>query len=249
MLLHGFTGAPASWEPVLAAGNFAGRALTPFLAGHGAEWRSISVETFGDEIERLAELAKTMDEPRLVAGYSLGARVALVLLERHPGLFAGAVLVGARPGLVDSSEREKRRAADVERAAMLRAEGMERFVESWEAQPLFETQSQLPRSTLAAQRAVRESHDAEGLAHSLEVLGLASMPPTALPFQSVRVTLMTGALDVKFTEIAEQVAARHPKVSLVTVPMAGHNLLLEAPHEVAHEMMRVESDVCAGEGG
>ena len=104
MLLHGFTGAPSSWEPVLAAGDFAGPTVAPFLAGHGPEWRCKSGSTFVDEVDRLAELASQMDRPRFLAGYSLGARVALVLLAEHlllekDGPAAAGIPAGRHPAV------------------------------------------------------------------------------------------------------------------------------------------------------
>ena len=246
LLLHGFTGSPASWERVLSPRDFGANVVAPFLMGHGPDWRRNRCDTFDAEVERLARLAATTDAPRFLAGYSLGARVALVLLARHPELFSGAVLVGARPGLSDATARESRRAVDAERATVLRRDGIHAFLDSWEKNPLFETQHSLPKEVLAAQRKVRESHEAEGLATSLEVLGLSSMPSDSAPFGSCPVTLMTGEADPRFTAIASQDAAQHANVRAVVVPRAGHNLILEAPGEVAKEMMRVAADARGG---
>jgi len=38
MLLHGFTGAPRSWNPVLARAQLDPPPLIPALAGHERDW-------------------------------------------------------------------------------------------------------------------------------------------------------------------------------------------------------------------
>ena len=187
MLLHGFTGAPASWSPVIARAELARSPIVPWLAGHGPDWRERAVASFDEEVERLCALASTMPRPRYVGGYSLGARVAAGMLARSPGLFEGAVLVGVHPGLGDEEARQARRAADEGRAARLRAEGVRAFVADWEQQPIFASQERLPETVRAEQRETRLGHDAEGLARSLEALGLGRMPRYADALSSTRV--------------------------------------------------------------
>ncbi|RLB41429.1 MAG: hypothetical protein DRH23_17845, partial [Deltaproteobacteria bacterium] len=75
--------------------------LTPSLAGHGLDWQSRAVQSFDDEVARLAALASSLQSPRLLCGYSLGARLALGLLVRQPCLFDAALLIGLHPGLPD----------------------------------------------------------------------------------------------------------------------------------------------------
>ena len=160
----------------------------------------------------------------------------------HPGLFDAALLIGVHPGLRDELQRAERRAVDSERARALRAEGVEAFVASWEELPLFESQCELPASVREQQRSVRLAHDAEGLATSLEVLGLGAMQSFegALAEGKVPVSLMAGERDSKFAAIASELAERHPRVDGTLVEGAGHNLLLEAPERVASELLRIE---------
>ena len=247
LLLHGFTGAPASWRPVLDACDLEGPFVAPFLLGHGPDWEGVERSTFEDEVDRIAELVERTSTPRFLAGYSLGARVAFVLLARHARLFSGALLIGARPAITDPSERERRRVTDSERASMLRRDGLGAFLDSWEAQPLFDTQRALSARMRAEQRAIREGHDPAGLARSLEVLGLASMPGGVSLRPGSAVTLMTGECDAKFSGIAARLANAIGHARVVRVPGAGHNLLLEAPGEVGRQMARVVDEVRGGE--
>jgi len=244
MLLHGFTGSPRSWDRVVEHGNWRKPPVRPTLAGHGLDWRAVERASFGHEVSRLASMVSGFSPPRFVAGYSMGARVALSLVAAHPALFDAAVLIGVDPGLTDETARSERRALDRERAAWLRRHGLESFVSIWEEQPLFETQRLLPRQTIAEQRALRLGHDAEGLARALEVLGLAEMPDcgSALGEAGIPITVMAGARDTKFTDIARMLARQSTNVRESIVEDAGHNLLIEAPEAVAAEIARTEME-------
>jgi len=80
---------------------------------------------------------------------------------------------------------------------------------------------------------------------SLEVLGLADMPSyrASVAAIDVPITLMTGALDPKFSEIARALAEENAHVDNVVVEGAGHNVVLEAPAAVAAAMNRMAKRV------
>lgn len=238
MLLHGFTGSPRSWDTVVSRASLRPASLRPSLFGHGPQWRRVCVDSFEAEAARLAALAKSMETPRFLAGYSLGARVALGMLVANPGLFDGAVLVGVHPGLDDGETRADRRALDAERAHVLRTRGLPAFVASWEEEPMFASQRNLPDLVVERQRQIRLGHDAEGLARALEVLGLAEMPSYEQALRTLRVpiTLMAGAHDRKFCDLMHHLASGSCHLVTKAVEGAGHNLLLEAPEAVALAM-------------
>nr|MBA2545037.1 alpha/beta fold hydrolase [Deltaproteobacteria bacterium] len=123
LLLHGFAGAPASWDEVIAAGLGALEPTAVTLPGHGgpmgASWQ--------DNLD-----AVPTDDAEIAIGYSFGARVALGLLAS--GRIPRAILIGVNPGIPDV-ERPARRAADAVWARMLRDQGIAAFVAAWEALP------------------------------------------------------------------------------------------------------------------
>lgn len=233
-LLHGFTGSPKSWQRVVEQADL-GPALIPSLAGHGQDWRARTVASFEGEVTRLATLALSAERPRLLCGYSMGARVALGLLARKPRLFDAAILIGIHPGLSDETTRAKRREIDARRARLLREEGLAAFIAEWEELPLFASQRDLSAAMLADQRNNRLAHDAEGLARSVEVLGLAAMPDYggALASLEIPITIMAGSLDGKFSRIAKMLADGNAGIEVALVNGVGHNVLLEAPNAVA----------------
>jgi 2-succinyl-6-hydroxy-2,4-cyclohexadiene-1-carboxylate synthase len=232
-LLHGFTGSPASWDAVLA--RLPARAvLRPALLGHGAP--PPEATTFDEEIARLAALLPP--EPVHLAGYSLGARLALSLALAHPERLRRLTLIGVHPGLPTTKEKDARRQNDAGWRRLLTEAGIDAFVDAWEAQPLFVTQRRLPAAATAAHRAARLRHDPLGLARSLDVLGLAEMPDCRprISALTMPVTLMAGELDEKFLGLGRELAQALPHATLRAAPGAGHDLLLERPDLVAVEL-------------
>jgi 2-succinyl-6-hydroxy-2,4-cyclohexadiene-1-carboxylate synthase len=234
VLLHGFTGSADSWAAV-RDGLPRRRILAPALIGHDGSAGPASVGSFDDELDRLARLVREQgDDGGHVVGYSMGGRVALGLLIRHAGLFSGATLIGASPGLATAAERRDRARQDEERARLLEARGLPTFVAAWEAVPVLAMGRRVPPEALARQRRIRLSHDPHGLARALRVLGLAAMPDyrPALGDIQVPVRLAVGALDARFVALAREMAERLPRRELHIVEEAGHNILLERPAEI-----------------
>ena len=243
LFLHGFTGAPSSWDAVREGVRSTIASHCPFIYGHGADWRNVKVDSFEAEVSRLAKLALGLPKPRYLCGYSMGARLALGLILRQRSAFAGAILIGVHPGLEDAGARQRRRTEDSARARTLREEGLDAFVRAWEASPLFGTQARLDDALLKRQRAVRLSHDAEGLARALERLGLGEMPGygSQVAALALPVRLMAGALDGKFAAISRALAKELPNGRVEIVEAAGHNLPLEAPAAVSQSIESLEA--------
>jgi 2-succinyl-6-hydroxy-2,4-cyclohexadiene-1-carboxylate synthase len=227
VLLHGFTQTGASWRPVLAALGGRYKAIAPDLPGHGAfAARPASFPACDAYLRALAR------RPVVLAGYSMGGRIAL-----HAALGAGApvarlVLVSASPGLADPAERAVRKRSDDALAERIEAIGVDAFVREWAAQPLF---AGLPRGVAEQAGADRRRNTAAGLAAALRGLGTGVMPSLwdRLPELTLPVTLVAGERDAKFLAIAERMAAALPAGRLVVAEGAGHAVPLEDPDAVA----------------
>lgn len=238
--LHGFTGARASWSDVIAAVAAAARPGRPLrlhalaLPGH-APGLPVPPD-FGAAVDQLAiRLRRQLTPPVRLLGYSMGARLALGLVGRHPELVREAVLIGCHPGLDDDRSRRERAEQDAPWAALLRQEGIRAFVAAWERRPLFGTQSAVAAPRLAAQRAIRLAHDPEQLALALERLGLAQMPDYSplLRRPPLPLRLVCGARDERFASLARRLCAASPALTLTLLPDTGHNPLVEAPEALA----------------
>lgn len=236
LLLHGFAGHPEAWGEVVGRLVAPGLVAAPYLPGHGREPVPPAWTGFEEAVRGLADAVGALGQGGAwrLAGYSLGARLALGLLLAAPDLWSDAVLVGVNPGLEEAGEREARRREDAARARLLREQGLEAFVDVWERLPLFASQHALPRRVLAAQRRWRLAHDPARLAWALEALGPGAMPDYWPRLASIghRVQLVAGELDRRFRDIAARAVALLPRGSLAVVPGVGHNVVLEAPGAV-----------------
>jgi 2-succinyl-6-hydroxy-2,4-cyclohexadiene-1-carboxylate synthase len=236
LLVHGFAGGPESWRDVIA-GLSGPEIRTLQLPGHGPE-TPVTPGGFAANLASVAASVRDSGQPRPhLVGYSLGARVVLGLLAEAPELVGRATLIGVHPGLGSDSERAARVADDRRWVELLRREGIEAFAAAWEQLPLWRTQARVPAERRERQRALRRSLDAEGLARSLEEMGLGAMPDyrAALREAAARlpVRLVVGAEDDKFGALAEGLAAEIPSLTLHRIAEAGHNPLIEQPEALA----------------
>jgi len=234
VFIHGFTGAPASWDGVCAELARARRIHRVRVLGHDGGPLTPAPGGFAGEVDRIAaELHSAGMRGVHLVGYSLGGRLALGLLASHPELLTRVTLIGARNGLASEAERHARRAAD-QRWLTLLARGLPDFVEAWETQPLF-------GRWRSRDRAIRLAHDPRGLALALSTLGLAEMPRFAIS-ADLPVALVTGADDLKFAALARELAAGLPRATLHSIDRAGHNIPSEAPAALAALLTRLEDD-------
>lgn len=248
LLIHGFLGAPGAWDRVvrcLAAGDVAHRACIgghvslpiggPSVPGGVCDSPAPIESSFEDEVDRIAAWARgTMAEKSHLVGYSLGGRIALGLLARHPDLWHAATLIGAHPGLETVEQRNERIAADERWAVQLEKEGLPSFLAAWEALPLFATQRSLPRELQDEQRSWRDRHDPKGLAWAMRTLSLGRMPSwrAALRGIEVPVTVAAGEADEKFAALADWMAEVLPRGKARRIPNSGHNAVLERPDAI-----------------
>ena len=227
LLLHGFTATGRSWDGVRRRidGATYSEVLAPDLRGHG-EAADRTPATIAATVEDLRQ-----DEPYVLAGYSMGGRIALHLALAQPELSERLVLVSTTPGIAEPSGRAERRRADEELAEGIERAGIEAFARWWAAQPLFAGQ---PPEVTAAARADRLRNPAEGLAASLRGMGTGKMTPVwdRLGELTMPTRVLVGERDAKFRAIGERMAEQLPDAELVVVPGAGHAVHLEAPDAV-----------------
>lgn len=224
--LHGFAGTGRSWERAAPA------ALAPDLPGHGAA-AGVRPVTFAGCVERVLAAAP---EHFVLAGYSMGGRVALHVALAAPERVVRLVLVSATAGIDDAAQRAARRAADERLAAEIERDGIAAFAERWTAQPLFAAD---PPEARARQREDVLRNDPAGLAAALRGIGTGAMAPLwgRLHELAMPAAVLAGERDAKYVTLGERLAAALPGCSgLTVVPGAGHGLLREAPEAVARAL-------------
>lgn len=107
LLVHGFTGSPASMKPWARALGEHGYAVeVPLLPGHGTRWQDLNRVAWTDwyaEAEAAFDRLRSSCEAVVVAGLSMGGSVVLRLAEERGDQVSGVVLVNP---FVSSTRKE-----------------------------------------------------------------------------------------------------------------------------------------------
>jgi len=200
---------------------------------HCDAWAAVADRLAESYPSALHERADEVPQPGVVpVAYSMGGRIALHRALAEPDRWPALVLVGVSAGVADP---DARRVDDEELAGWIERTPIEEVVARWETQPVFATQS---AELVAAQRAGRLSHEPEDLATLLRTYGQGTMPPIwdRLPELEIPVLLLAGALDARYVEAGERMAALLPSGTFSAIPGAGHAPQLEAPDAVAERI-------------
>ncbi|QXC61678.1 alpha/beta fold hydrolase [Aquihabitans sp. G128] len=240
VLVHGFTQTHVSWAPV-AADLAVDHVVTAVDApGHGGSAGVRADLPAGAALVGRAGSGSPGPgepaEPAVYVGYSMGGRLALRLALDRPDLVRGLVLLGATAGIDDPDQRAARRDADGALADRLERDGVDAFLRTWLAQPLFADLAPAP-DDLAA----RKANSPAGLASSLRLAGTGTMDPPWWPelaASSVPTLVLAGGRDAKFTALGQRLAhelgaGAGASARFATLPGVGHAAHLQAPEAFA----------------
>ena len=223
VLLHGFAGTAHHWDRVAGA-----------MPPADVELRPLELADADPLTPEGATRLVALRAPRrfVLAGYSMGGRVALHVALALGGRVSRLVLISASAGIEDHAARAQRRAADEALADAIEREGLERFIERWRAVPLFAGDPAWVGEAVAEDE--RRCSPAV-LAASLRGLGPGSMTPMWGRLSELRmpVTILAGARDVRYVEEGRRLAEGIADATLEIIPGAGHRLAIEAPEAVA----------------
>ena len=233
VLLHGFLGSSADFEPLMDGLMPDHPSVAVDLPGHGPDPEPLPADaTFDEVVEGLRAFLAQIETPQIdILGYSMGGRIAMGLLLAEPERVRRAVLVGASPGIEDEAARATRAELDEARAQALETQPFEDWLEDWYGQPLFAPLREHPG--FAEVLARRLQGRPEALAQAVRVLSPSRQPPLRqrLATAPVRALLMAGALDERYAASNRALADANPHFESVTVPGAGHAPHLEQPDE------------------
>lgn len=222
--LHGNAGLPDDLLPLLSV---AGR---EFRAWHLWEWlrENPNAASF-DGFAAALNAAAAGERPRVLLGYSLGARLGLYALTQQPQRWDAAILLSGHPGLTNEYEREPRRTVDHAWALRFRSEPWMELMGAWNAQPVLAGAGVPP-----GQQQLTEPWRSE-IAQSFDVWSLARQPDLRplLPSVGCPVLWITGERDAKFTALAAEASALMPHSQHVIIPGAGHRVHLDQPAAAA----------------
>jgi 2-succinyl-6-hydroxy-2,4-cyclohexadiene-1-carboxylate synthase len=207
--LHGFLGRGSDWDAVRAASKSALDWQCPDLFGHGAS----------------SFTAPDHDRPCWLAGYSLGARLALRWMQETPDRYLGALLLSVNPGNFQTDDqRGGRLASDNAWAEKFRAKPWGELIDEWNRQSIFDTDPAVQRK--------EDDFDRTKLALALEDFSAAGQFTDPLKLPS-RLIWLAGARDSKCCPMLDDMRLAGFPGTLLRVENAGHRLLHSAPEAVA----------------
>jgi 2-succinyl-6-hydroxy-2,4-cyclohexadiene-1-carboxylate synthase len=162
-------------------------------------------------------------------GYSMGGRIALSYASVYPDDLKGLILESASAGIKNDEERQKRYEEDLKLAEYIETHTLEEFIEMWHDQELFNTQRRFSNDKLKKLKKKKASGSKIGYANSLKGFSTGIMPPVHDKLKKIplKVLLITGDLDSKFTGINARLAKRFFKAKHKIVRNSGHNTHLE----------------------
>ncbi len=225
VLAHGFTQNVRCWGPLADDLAQHHEVMLVDAPGHGR-----SAHDNADLLEA-GRLLGTAGGPATYVGYSMGGRAALHLALSQPELVQRLVLIGATAGLDTQHERLERCDADHVLAQRLLSDGLESFIDTWLAGPLFAT-----LTPEAACRDERLTNRPAGLAASLEHCGTGRQQPLwrRLRELDMAVLVIAGERDTKFTALGQRlVDSIGANATMMVQPGANHAVHLEQPGGVS----------------
>lgn len=229
VLLHGFGGTSRAWDAVLKylpAQSY--RPIALDLPGHGEQPDGPRPITFEACVASVLERAP---KRFVLAGYSMGGRIALHVARAAPERVKRLVLISTTAGIDDPVERARRRKADHRLAAQIDKGSIEDFIARWRSKPMF---AEDPPEVDALARADHSRNRPEGVAAALRGVGTGEMEPLweRLGELQMPVTVLAGRRDRKFVRVSERMVSLIPD-ALLQVSAGGHCLLLENPRVAA----------------
>lgn len=253
--LHGFFGTPADWQSALANLDPAAQCevLVPDLGVWATRAEITDFDTFSASFNRsVRRLCEEREQPVVIAGYSLGARLAAHCVLDEPELYESALLISMNPGLdqADLEARRHRVEFDGSWAERMRREPWENTWRAWNDQPVLRAGTRALRKSIDHAKHIEElgrkiEGRREAWARAMEIWSLghqADLRTELLEWAADdghRLTLVTGTDDTKFTEMtarwlespAATEAVRHRLIL-----GAGHRVLTESPEDVVSEI-------------
>jgi 2-succinyl-6-hydroxy-2,4-cyclohexadiene-1-carboxylate synthase len=242
--LHGNFGLPSDWDAALPDGAPAKAWHLWEIRRHHPEARTLTgfATWFNQQIAAMPD-----ERPRILAGYSLGGRLALHVLLDRPALWQHAVILSTHPGLDSDRERAERLQQDRAWLERCRGDGGEfdrarggqnvrppqaaetwaSICAAWQAQPVLQNQPSAwnPAALEPWREEISSAFDGWSLGWQENLLPeLHSLPLSG--------HWITGADDLKFSTLAHQATAKLPQFKLHLLRGAGHRLLATQPEAV-----------------
>lgn len=210
--LHGFLGAPADWSALKLSPSIKAVNLSKHSGSSLKDW----ARSFNHFVEQQGH------KRNILAGYSLGGRLALHVLLDNPTLWQQAILISAHPGLTTAQERKDRLRHDHEWAKRFEQEAWSTLMTDWNNQSVFKSgyhperkESDYDRAELARQLREWSTGHQEDLREQISTLLMPML-------------WIAGEKDQKYLECMQTLSFKHPHSQIRIIPEVGHRVLWEA---------------------
>ncbi|MDF1859330.1 MAG: alpha/beta fold hydrolase [Verrucomicrobiales bacterium] len=208
LALHGNLGSTRDWEALDLPGL---RAVDL--------WEHSSLSFFEMAHEVATSLSGGMEKP-ILAGYSLGGRIALHAMAIHPDRWTGAIIASAHPGLSLVNDRAARRESDDVWAGHAREMPWGDFLRKWNEQGVLAT-----GEASDDQLALENQRQSVALAFETWSLGRQDDLRRNLRGFTAPVLWVSGETDEKFRAIGEEMKDVFSRFEHFVIPRCGHRVL------------------------
>lgn len=193
------------------------------LPGHGQS-DILETNSFTDLCKLILKSLPDLKQKPILAGYSLGGRIALYLSTYFPHLFNRAIIISANPGL--ELGKEERLKADL--SLLEDIQNPETFFLNWYSKPLFGDLINHKDFPLLMEK--RKKTNLQNIKKCLGSFSVGSQPSLWDKFQNKSFPLFyfCGQKDEKYNKIGHRLA-QYPSINLIELENAGHYLHFEYP--------------------
>lgn len=234
VFLHGFLGSKKDFEKLID--GFSEQYLILDLLGFGANRdQEIPKDRFvqANQINDLENIFEQLGLSKIdLVGYSMGGRIAIAYALKYQTRLDHLFLESTTAGIENELERQKRIKHDESLARSVLDQGMTKFIQMWEDQPLFRTQKHVSSQQIQFMHQQRIQQNPVNVANSLIEMGTGHQPnywPDLSNLKSIPVTIICGQLDQKFVLIGEKLHHHIPNSSRIVIRNVGHNIHFEDP--------------------
>ncbi len=241
LALHGFLGQAQDWQLVQKTTQEQLQKLpqhdglqlnwwTPnFFSNAENEWDLSSLDNLS---EQLLQATKKIPGRKIFAGYSLGGRMGLHLMEKASEEFEHFLFLSTHPGLQSEAEKKVRLQQDESWAQSIQKDSWYNFIQKWNQQSVFENKESDPR---------KESDFSKiALAAGMRNLSLAKQKNFNEEIKRFKhkITWAVGQRDTKFLNLANELVADKILDEKKELD-AGHRVLLDSPSQVGDLILKV----------
>lgn len=187
----------------------------------------------------LSDLTKKIhpDKRSTLIGYSMGGRIALMLLKRAPHLFSSAIILSAHPGIEDEKLRKSRKEADQDLLSSVKdRESYLNFLAKWYSNPLWGLQDKEELK----KKIIKEKIYNPNYQKALSLLSVGNMPPLYdfLATTTTPILYVAGELDQKYLEVGKRLKRENPITEICVQEGIGHAFIYEKKGSLCDSLYR-----------